>query len=117
MHILIALILAPALLYFWLIGHWFARVLTFLVFAALLGGGGGALLLSAPDAPPAAGIFGAIIGAALAWFVSGIPIYVRRQQQTATLRRGFEMIHPDWTPEQITSRITRQLEHNQGGSR
>ena len=33
MPILIGLALAAALLYFWLIGHWFARVLMFLLLA------------------------------------------------------------------------------------
>jgi hypothetical protein len=32
-HIIVGLLLAIALLYFWLIGHWFARVLVFLVLA------------------------------------------------------------------------------------
>ncbi len=41
--ILLALPLAAGLLYFWLIGHWFARVLMFLAFAALFGFMGAAL--------------------------------------------------------------------------
>lgn len=44
MHILIGLVLACGLLYFWLAGNWFARVLTFLplavLFAVLCGAGG-----------------------------------------------------------------------------
>ena len=35
-HIMVGVLLAIALLYFWLIGHWFARVLEFLMFAPLL---------------------------------------------------------------------------------
>jgi hypothetical protein len=37
MHILIGLALAVALLYFWLVGHWFARALVFLLFALAFG--------------------------------------------------------------------------------
>lgn len=74
MHILVGLILALVLLYFWLIGHWFARVVAFLVLAMLLGGAGwlvtgGYGLLS---------MFGFLLGAALAWPVSGIPAYYYR---------------------------------------
>jgi hypothetical protein len=35
MHILIGLCLALALLYFWLLGHWFARVVMFLTLAVV----------------------------------------------------------------------------------
>jgi hypothetical protein len=34
-NIIIGLLLAIVLLYFWLIGHWFARVLVFRVFAVI----------------------------------------------------------------------------------
>jgi hypothetical protein len=78
MHILIGVALACGLLYFWLVGHWFGRVLAFLVFAGLLGLGGGMALADSHAAAP--GAFGAILGIALAWPVSGIPIYVRRAQ-------------------------------------
>jgi hypothetical protein len=37
MHIIIGLAAAVALLYFWLSGHWFARVLAFLLFATVIG--------------------------------------------------------------------------------
>jgi hypothetical protein len=78
-HFLIGLLLGIALLYFWLIGHWFARVLVFLLLAVLMALGGGSLLADTAKPPnPASGIFGAILGAALAWPVSGIPIYYWR---------------------------------------
>jgi hypothetical protein len=37
MRILVGLVLALVLLYFWLLGHWFARVVMFLALAALFG--------------------------------------------------------------------------------
>ena len=43
MHIIIGVGAAIALLYFWLIGHWFARVLVFPLLGDVLGLGGAAL--------------------------------------------------------------------------
>jgi hypothetical protein len=37
MHIIVGLILALTLLYFWLLGHWFARVVTFLGLTVICG--------------------------------------------------------------------------------
>jgi hypothetical protein len=62
MHFLIGLGLFVVLLYWWLIGHWFARVLVFLLLAvlgALLSAGNGAAII-------AAGV--------LAWFIASLPI-------------------------------------------
>jgi len=75
MHILIGLVLALVLLYFWLLGHWFARVVMFLALAAIFGLLGA--LFTGMDGPPAQNhaVIGILIGAALAWPVSGIPIY------------------------------------------
>jgi hypothetical protein len=76
MHILIGLGLAVVLLYFWLIGNRFARVLMFLLLAAGLGVYGG-LCLATNDSP-VGGMIGGCIGIALAWPVAGIPIYFAR---------------------------------------
>jgi hypothetical protein len=76
MHILIGLALAAVLLYFWLVGHWFARVLMFLLLAAGLGALGG-LYLATNDSP-VGGMIGGCIGITLAWPVAGIPIYFAR---------------------------------------
>jgi hypothetical protein len=73
MHILIGLAVAVALLYFWLIGHWFARVLVFLLLAVGLGLGGAALLASAPGAKTEAAAFGFIFGGCAAWFMKRHP--------------------------------------------
>jgi hypothetical protein len=90
MAFLVGLILALALLYFWLIGHWFARVLMFLmlsplfaatvaVVAGLLGGN-----QSHPNSEPSVAIvlvaFCVGAGGVIAWFVSMLPIYYRRRQ-------------------------------------
>lgn len=86
MHIIIGLGAALALLYFWLIGHWFARVVMFLILMLTLGLLGGGLFASGfdrntqADAQHLAMIFGAILGAASAWPVSGIPIYYWRKR-------------------------------------
>jgi hypothetical protein len=92
MHFLIGLGLFLGALYFWLIGHWFARVVVFLLFAALFGMIGANLgshldiqiaISAAPTAPrvdpaPVMAIIGLLGGFALAWPVSGIPIYYWR---------------------------------------
>jgi hypothetical protein len=63
--------------YFWLIGHWFARVLVFLVLA-VVGFIAGANVPPPPS--PAGSIICGLIGAALAWPLASIPIYYWRRQ-------------------------------------
>jgi hypothetical protein len=81
MHILIGALLALGLLWAWLSGHWFARVVMFLVLALCFGAAGGALMNNphaANGGDPA--IIGAILGFALAWPVSGLPVYYWRNE-------------------------------------
>jgi hypothetical protein len=80
MHILIGLVLVLVLLYYWLLGHWFARVVTLILFVPLFALGGAALLASgaAPQASSGVAILGAICGSVAAWFVAGIPVYYWR---------------------------------------
>jgi hypothetical protein len=97
MHILIGLALAVALLYglavaaalfsSGLLAIGLARVLVFLLLAVCLGAGGAALCNIGPPGPNAgnAAIFGAIVGAILAWPASGIPIYYWRYQLIGTI--------------------------------
>jgi hypothetical protein len=59
-----------ALLYWWLMGHWFARTVVFMLFAAL------GLLMGQTGADQSAPIICAVLG----WFISGIPTYVRRRR-------------------------------------
>lgn len=79
MHILIGLAMAAALLYFWLLGHWFARILVFLCllgFPVILG-----LAVSADKNEAGAQIGGLvvfIISAVVVWLVASIPIYYWR---------------------------------------
>ena len=124
MAILIGIAAAVAVLYVWLAGHWFGRVLMFLLLAVgfgLLGASAGANVqfgqtqpvaavyeaprpkgppvsegqaiadayralpesntpALAPIPSPALEIIGALIGIALAWPISSIPIYYKRNQ-------------------------------------
>jgi hypothetical protein len=76
MHIPIGLIVGAALLYGWLVGFWFARVLTFLVFTFIIG----ALVLVRDDLSPPAPLILCILGGVAAWFVSGLPTYYWRRR-------------------------------------
>jgi len=83
MHILVGLCLGLVLLYYWLLGHWFARVVTLILFVPLFALGGAALfgsIATTAQPPPGLVILGALIGAALAWPVSSIPIYWLRSK-------------------------------------
>ena len=63
MHILIGLAAGVALLYFWLLGHWFARILVCLLFGAL------GVLLASGNA------IALICAVVLAWPLASLPIY------------------------------------------
>jgi len=86
MHILIGLAMALALLYFWLLAHWYARILMFLVMAAALGAGGAGLGSLKQDGGFATVVIG-LVGIGLAWPLAGIPVYRQRHQIRAELRR------------------------------
>jgi hypothetical protein len=68
MHIIIGICLALTLLSFWLIGHWFARVLAFIGLAVVLGLAGSEAMTHSGGGAPAA-VLGMCLGAALAWAV------------------------------------------------
>lgn len=68
MEALTGIVIAVAVLYFWLLGHWFARVLAFLAIAPVLAG---IVLLLVPASCWILAVWGAI----LAWPASGIPRY------------------------------------------
>ena len=80
MHILIGIAMAVALLYWWLIGHWFARVLVFLLLACVGFVAGAALANTSPNAPAAGVIILGLIGAAFGWPIAGLPTYYWRHQ-------------------------------------
>lgn len=76
MHIFIGGVFALVVLFFWLTGHWFARVVAFLLFAGAFGFFG--VLLTGMEHNN--GWLGLLLGIALAWPVSGIPVYWFRYQ-------------------------------------
>jgi hypothetical protein len=57
MHFLVGLCLALALLYFWLLGHWFARVVMFLGLAVVVAFLGAAVVGNSATTPPPASDF------------------------------------------------------------
>jgi hypothetical protein len=93
MHILIGLAMAAALLYFWLLGHWFARVLVFLLLGAALGVGG--MVIGMRNDPVGGFLLGAL-GIVAAWFSAGIPIYYWRYRlgYPSKLREYIEFERP-----------------------
>lgn len=90
MSILIGLAVGAGLLYYWLIGHWFARVLMVPVFAIPLGLVIGLAMVSGEHSGPHDSLVGILIGCALAWPISGIPRYFHRWHfnRTTQLRLG-----------------------------
>jgi hypothetical protein len=87
MHILIGLAMGLALLYFWLIGHWFARVIVFLILACV-GFAAGASIVNFGLYDGHANILGpgllaGAVGAALAWPLASIPTYYWRHHLRA----------------------------------
>jgi hypothetical protein len=76
MHIIIGLALATFVLWLWLAGHWFGRVLAFLLFGvvaavvAIAAGDGKGVIVAV------SGIFGLIA----AWLLSGAPRYYYQER-------------------------------------
>jgi hypothetical protein len=84
MHILIGLIVFAALLYFWLIGHWFARVMMTLVLGSFFFLVCTMLADGHADAKGAAFVAGLLMFGA-SWFIAGIPTYYWRQRMRMLL--------------------------------
>lgn len=82
MHILIGICLALGLLYAWLIGWWFARVLVFLELG-VLGTIGGYGIGSQSDV--VAGVLLGIGFVALGWVLASLPVYYWRQRLGLTV--------------------------------
>ena len=87
MHFLIGLVLAVMLLYGWLIGHWFARVLVFL----LLAGVTFVVVCFVAQEPgkPAVGPILGLLAATLAWPIAGLPTYYWRHQMREYLSAAY----------------------------
>ena len=100
MHVLIIVVIVLGLLgaglYHWLSGHWFARVVAFLVFGLVLSLVVAALARSEPTVPVGAGLFiGAILGLPLAWFVASLPLYLHRARERALWHSLSQMSYAD----------------------
>ena len=82
MTTLIGLGAAAALLYYWLLCHWFARVLMFLALVVLLGFGGGVMFsaIAVNRLETAPFVVGAILGVIMAWPLASLPTYYHRRQ-------------------------------------
>lgn len=77
MGLLIGFTTILALLYFWLVGRWFARVLMFALFAASLMAGQNK---ASHDADAATVIFLMLACCVIAWLISGLPVYFHRRR-------------------------------------
>ena len=82
MELLIGLILAAAVLYFWLVGNWFARVVVFLGLELVL-----MLSLLAPLRPDEhISYLGLIFGSVVIWLISDLPARYWRYHNRRMLR-------------------------------
>jgi hypothetical protein len=83
MIILIAILLGVVLLYFWLIGHWFARVLvTPLLWATLwfvltMFGAGGSI---GGNTSPMISLVSAVAAVVVGWIVASLPTWHKRRR-------------------------------------
>lgn len=78
MHILLGLCMGLALLYFWLIGHWFARVLMFVALGVVFGAIS-FFIVAANTGVEQAGFMAVPLGVLAAWYAAGVPTYYHRQ--------------------------------------
>lgn len=93
MHIIVGLLLFLVLLYFWLLTHWFARIIVFIVFAIILGfigwaGGTSLQMQGQSSSGGGVAILGVLFlfgGVALAWPLSGLPLYYWRRRASPRL--------------------------------
>lgn len=77
-------IVGLGVLYWWLRGHWFARVLAFIFFVPVVVVGPGKMIPNANLPPTYSAAYGLVMLAsciAIAWLISGLPIYIRAWRQ------------------------------------
>jgi len=91
MEILIGLAVIVALLYVWLAGHWFGRVLMFVLLGIIT------FCSVATLADPVAGLFSVIP----TWFVASIPIYCQRSKERQASRAKLFVYPLHWTLREI----------------
>lgn len=95
MVIIVGLAFGMGVLWLWLSGHWFGRVLAFLCF------GGVALVVAAVMSgfSKEAGVFIAVMaamaGLPCAWLLADLPMGVARRKYAARVKRMDELLHPD----------------------
>lgn len=89
MEVLIGFCLIAVLLYFWLIGFWYARVLMFLITLPLLIWIGGGLFMNIPGATSATGVLGGAVGAVAAWFLAAAPTHYWRHQMREYMHKVY----------------------------
>jgi hypothetical protein len=77
MHIIIGVGAAIALLYFWLLGHWFARILMCIVLGSTFGL---IALVACVDKHPEGAILLVLIGGGAGWAISSIPVWYWRER-------------------------------------
>jgi hypothetical protein len=87
MVVILLLCVAAVLLYFWLIGHWFARALAFFAWGAAFELLAVASYYGKHD-DSAWPLIWLACAAAAAWFVSGIPQYYWRRKARVIARHG-----------------------------
>lgn len=97
MELLIGLILAIVVLWLWLVGHWFGRILAFIAFAIGLGAGGAVMGLAFAPGATGAGIGGAGLGLALAWPLASWPIWHQKTRWDRAVRQALS------PPPQVTA--------------
>lgn len=78
MHILLGLAMGVALLYFWLIGHWFARILTFLAFVVVLFFVFTETSRGTAEPPPEIAVW--MFAMIIAWLIASLPTYYWRHR-------------------------------------
>lgn len=94
MALLIGIPAMLAILYGWLVGNWFARVLVFLMLTALIA----VVTLVAADPKGTIVFLAVILAGVAAWFLSGIPVYYwrrndRKLTEAAFAARGLGIYH------------------------
>jgi hypothetical protein len=72
--VIISLLLGVILLWAWLLGHWFARVLVCIILVLAFGALGGAC----GNGEPAAQIIFVLIGASVGWAIGSVPVWYWR---------------------------------------
>jgi hypothetical protein len=78
MHIIIGAVLILAWFYFWLLGHWFARILAVPLFAAILGFTFAGIMTADAHPGPSNAAMGILIGLGLSWPAASLPTYYWR---------------------------------------